>query len=491
MPSQPFALPVRRRWPVAALLLMLTANAVSAADWFTYRGDQLRSGRAADADYAGSWPEGGPPLVWRREGLGRSRSSPVVSDGLVYLAADKKLLALDAQTGAERWTAATRIKQSTPTVRDGRIVILDNTTCTALSAADGRPLWRTKLDELVEGLDEWGIKYDDWCQSPLVVEGKVIIAVGHPDTPAIALSLADGSLVWRATPTVERQARWRCYTSSLFVERGGTALVIAHFGIAIAGIDAADGRVLWERTINREEQFHRGRKLALGNPSMLFGDLLLSVSSAHYGGPNQQSAFRLAADGTDLEPAWHNPVIRPHQEAALLLDGRLYGTGTVSWTEVLRQEDPVLLNGQTWSQLRETIEVEEPKKKRSDRPFPMPGSGRKKRGIVCQDAATGRVLGIRYGLDTNSWGGSFVGHILVAAGDRIIAVGASQMERALLLQPGPAMEPVGSLAFPPGVHRKGKPDKSDDDRWSTPAIADGLGFFRLNDLLLVYDLRAP
>jgi hypothetical protein len=92
-------------------------------------------------------------------------------------------------------------------------------------------------------------------------------------------------------------------------------------------------------------------------------------------------------------------------------------------------------------------------------------------------------------------GGGWTGHILLAADNRIIAVPTSEQRKAYLLEPGPAMKIVGSVDLPPGKsydkHGNVRNESSYGDRWSSPALADGLLYVRLNDVLVAYDLRKP
>jgi hypothetical protein len=273
----------------------------------------------------------------------------------------------------------------------------------------------------------------------------------------------------------------------MLVRRGDTPLVISHFSTVVAGIDARDGKVLWEYAVNSSFR----RRLPLGNCAQLFGGLLINTSSTHYGGPITQSAMALSRDGTAVSPAWNNPVITPYQGGILVYDGKIYGTGSITWTAAKTTEG-LLINGVAYAELVDRLsgDAAPPRSeaKRNTQSFKLDGQSR---GLVCQDARTGRVLGIRYGMPLNGWGGC-TSHLLVAADDRIIATGTSNMQRVWLLEPGPAMAIKGTFDTPKGKShsRKVTPGAPDLDRWSSPALADGLLYLRLNDLLLAYDLRS-
>ena len=90
------------------------AATAAAADWPMYRADGARSGYTAEvlpARLTIQWthkPAHRPAPAWPDAGrLGFDRAfQPVVAAGLLYYgsSADGKLYALDAATGAERWT---------------------------------------------------------------------------------------------------------------------------------------------------------------------------------------------------------------------------------------------------------------------------------------------------------------------------------------------------------------------------------------------------
>ena len=76
--------------------------------WPQWRGPR-RDGISDEKHLLQSWPQGGPPLLWKTAGLGRGWSSPVVTGGSIYLSGDVgeelRLFALDLD-GKIRWESA-------------------------------------------------------------------------------------------------------------------------------------------------------------------------------------------------------------------------------------------------------------------------------------------------------------------------------------------------------------------------------------------------
>ncbi len=66
----------------AALVVGLTGVLV-AEDWPQWRGKN-RDGVSVETGFLQSWPEGGPPLIWKVDGIGNGFSSVAVAKGRIY-----------------------------------------------------------------------------------------------------------------------------------------------------------------------------------------------------------------------------------------------------------------------------------------------------------------------------------------------------------------------------------------------------------------------
>ena len=73
--------------PLAAGLLAGLSLAARGDDWPTFRGP-ARSGVATCGGLLQSWPEGGPPLVWKSTGAGRGYASPAIARDRIYTLGD-------------------------------------------------------------------------------------------------------------------------------------------------------------------------------------------------------------------------------------------------------------------------------------------------------------------------------------------------------------------------------------------------------------------
>ena len=163
------------------VLVLGAARAVAAADgliaspepgWPQWRGPR-RDGISEEKGLLGSWPEGGPKLLWKVDGLGKGWSSPVVAGGRLYVTGDvhDDLVVFAFDTGgAMQWRSENgkAWKRSFPGARapcalsEGRLYHLNaHGRLACLEAASGKELWAFNILERFDGknitwaLSEW------------------------------------------------------------------------------------------------------------------------------------------------------------------------------------------------------------------------------------------------------------------------------------------------------------------------------------------------
>jgi outer membrane protein assembly factor BamB len=156
----------------------------------------FRGGPAHPGVYAAS---GAPELGgvrWLVRTQGPVRSTPAVADGRVYFgSSDGNVYAVDLD-GKPLWTANTGAAvSSSPAVTGDRLFVQNRKGLVlALSTADGKILWRAQTGNDVP-LD-WGYENGDmYISSPAVVDGTVLIGSG--DGFLYALDAATGRGKWR------------------------------------------------------------------------------------------------------------------------------------------------------------------------------------------------------------------------------------------------------------------------------------------------------
>jgi outer membrane protein assembly factor BamB len=196
----------------APICLVLALTGV-AADWPTYRGDAERTGYTAEslpAKLSLAWtyqPAHPPSPSWPRDErmLFDRASDVVVSGGMMIFggSSDCQVIALDAATGAHRWTFFTDapVRFSPAIWRDRAFVVSDDGVLYCLSVADGTLLnqWRGgPTDDLILGngrmVSRWPAR-----GGPVIRDNIVYFAAGIWQSEGIYLTAIDaetGKIVW-------------------------------------------------------------------------------------------------------------------------------------------------------------------------------------------------------------------------------------------------------------------------------------------------------
>ena len=247
----------------SALLVAITcaANAASAvdSDWSQWRGP------ARDGQFLGpAWPEkldtNHLQPVWRTE-LQPSYSGPIISGDRVFTTEtkDKKfevVTAFDRNSGKElwltKWEGAIKVPffarsngdwiRATPACDGERLYVAgmrDVLVC--LDAQTGKELWRF---DFVKKLQTAMPDFGSVC-SPLVNGNFVYVQAG---ASFVKLDKITGEIVWR-TLTDKGGMSGGVFSSPAFVELAGKKQLVVQTREKLAGVNPADGRVLWEQPV--------------------------------------------------------------------------------------------------------------------------------------------------------------------------------------------------------------------------------------------------
>jgi outer membrane protein assembly factor BamB len=299
-----------RAFLFAALLIgagsITRASFASESAWPQWRGPD-RDGRISGP----AWPEklGTNQLrqVWRVE-LSPSYSGPIVAGDRVFTTEtkDKKselVTALDRRTGQElwrvEWAGALTVPffaksngdwiRSTPAVDGDRLYVAgmrDVLVC--LDTATGAEKWRKDFPkELGTPLPDFG-----FVCSPLVEGEFVYVQAG---ASFVKLNKRTGALVWRSL--IDQGGMWgSVFSSPIFAALAGQRQLVVQTREKLAGVDPADGKVLWEQPI---EAF-RGMNILTPVAS---GDTLFTST---YGGKTTGFKVALAAGQFSVTKAWQH-----------------------------------------------------------------------------------------------------------------------------------------------------------------------------------------
>jgi len=322
----------------AILLLALAQHALaqSAASWPQWRGPN-RDGISKETGLLKQWPAEGPPLVWKASGAGGGYSSFSVANGKLYtmgLRGEREyVVAFDVATGKEAWStphgSAFRNDRGdgprgTPTIDGDRVYALGGSgDLTALDARTGKIVWsKNVLREFGGSNITWGIS-----ESPLVLGDKVLVNAGGPGASIVALNKANGALIWKS------QSDKAGYSSAIPVEINGTTQVVFFTAERAVGLDAKDGRLLWEYGRPANDTANVATPIARANRVFI---------SSGYG--TGGGVVEIKADNKAQE-VWFTKDMRNHHSSSVLIGDYLYGfsesiltairfdTGDIAWRD--------------------------------------------------------------------------------------------------------------------------------------------------------------
>lgn len=263
--------------------------------WPRYRGPQANN-RSRETGLLQQWPDAGPPLIWRADGLGEGIASLSIDDGRIATICRQDeteyVRALDEATGAHLWTArlgkAMRqctlmqwLTQRAPTIDEDRVYAVSQLgELACLRLKDGVELWRR--DYAAEfGGEQPLFGYAD-C--PVVDGNRVICTPSGADNTVVALNRDSGKVLWKCSVPDSGRAS---HSSGVIAEIAGKRQVVTFLGKALVGIGVDDGTLLWRDNSAIDTYTHP-------NPPIVRGDNLVLINGS---GPGMRLVRISRSDG--------------------------------------------------------------------------------------------------------------------------------------------------------------------------------------------------
>ena len=412
-------------------LALASSLLVFAADWPQYRGPS-QDGHSSDSMAA--WPANGPRPLWKVP-TPKGFSSFTVKEGRAFTligrnvggAEREVLLALDAASGKELWSAAfgtTRYghdggnsgtpdnrggdgPRSTPSVDGDRVYVLTSDLVLAcLNAANGRELW--KID-LIRDLKGQNITWKN-AASPLIEGDLVFLAGGGSGQALLAFNKNNGRVVWKG------ESDKMTHATPVPATIHGVRQIIFFTQKGLVSLKADDGKVLWRHP-------YRFNVSTAASP-VVAGDIV--YCSAGYG--VGATAIQILRNGStfDVKEIWRKTGsdLANHWSTPVLKDGHLYGMFQ----------------------------------------FKEYGTG----PVKCVDIKTGKVKWSREGFGP--------GNVIMVGGELVALTDDGQL---VLIE-----------ATPSAYKEKGRFQALTGKCWSTPAFADGKIFVRSTREGAAFDLSS-
>ncbi len=272
-------------------------------DWPQWRGPR-RDGIVGERGLLQQWPEGGPKLLWRVDGLGQGWSSPIVVDGSLYITGelDDELVVfafdLDGRlrwrtVNGRAWRGPYPGARATCTYSEGRIYLMNaHGRLACLDATTGAERWAAHV------LDRFDARNITWALSEcLLVDGpRVIVTPGGDRGLIAALDKHTGGTVW-ATPPIDDERT--SHASPILFRYAGRRIIANCSASHGFGVDADSGELLW--AVPLKNQF--GTNVA--TPVYQAGSVFYVTPFTDFG---RRFRLRPTASGMTAEHVWTSPI---------------------------------------------------------------------------------------------------------------------------------------------------------------------------------------
>jgi outer membrane protein assembly factor BamB len=300
-------------------LFLVTVSTLPAQDVIQWRGD--RTGIYRESGLLKSWTEDGPQLLWNYDGLGEGHSSVAISSGKIYItgmtegtgflyAFDMNGALLAKKEYGGEWNESYNGTRGTVTANENKLYLISGLgDIVCLDESDLSIVWKKNIisDFGAENI-KWGI-----CESPLIVDEKLIVTPGGKQHNIIALNKNTGALIWSCPGEGDLSA----YCSPLYIGDQQTPQVVTMTAKHIVGVDVATGKKLWSfENINRHAVHP--------NIPVYGGDNMLLCTSGYGKG---SVMLRLIDGGRNVEKVWDLAQLDSRMGAMVKVGDYAYGSG--------------------------------------------------------------------------------------------------------------------------------------------------------------------
>ncbi|MBT3382680.1 MAG: PQQ-like beta-propeller repeat protein [Prolixibacteraceae bacterium] len=323
---------------ISTILFILISVTLFSQEIVEFRGDS-RSGVYNETGLLKVWPETGPELFLKIEGVGKGFSQPVFIDGEIFISGIKEdtidILSAYNLKGemlwetsyGRSWTNTYIDSRSTPTFENGKLFVISGMgEVNCIDAETGAINWQVNAPEKFSGEI---YKHGD-SESPLLINNAVLYTTGGEKNTLVALDKNDGSLIWKT----KSLGGGKSYASPVLIHHNGQDFIIAQTSENIISIHPETGEIMWSYNLI-QYHLHKSGVGAQTNPPIYYKNELFATSGYNHPGIK----FALSDDGRSVEVKWKNDTIDTHIGGVVLVEGNLYGSNWQSnskgkWTSV-------------------------------------------------------------------------------------------------------------------------------------------------------------
>ena len=285
-----------------------------------WRGDN-RDGVYNETGLLKQWPDDGPRLLWKYEGLGDGFTSAAIANEKIYITGLTNdiliLYVFDLESGRllrQKGVGRERDSQypgprSTVCVNDGKLYIynaLGMLYCLDEVTLD--EVWRKHLFKDFDGKGiMWGV-----TESPLIVDDMIFMTPGGAKYNMVAMNKNTGALIWSSagegTPS--------SYCSPQFIADQSVPMVVTNTREHIVAFNAGTGEKLWSFPQTNGQNIHPN--------TPLYNDGMVFSTTGYKGG---SMLLRLKDGGKSVEQVWKNTETDTQIGGAVKVGDYFYASG--------------------------------------------------------------------------------------------------------------------------------------------------------------------
>lgn len=303
-----------------ALVLALACWAPAVEDsWPQFEGPR-RDNKSTATGLSKSWPDGGPKLLWRAEGIGQGYSSVAIGQGRIYTAGNlgdaTVITALD-MNGRKVWQAPNGLayerevpgSRGTPTLDGPRLYHLNGDgELECLDSQSGRRLWGVSLVKQFGGRRPiWG-----FAESVIVDGDRLIACPGGAKIAMVALDKHTGGTAWECQAAGDPPS----YASPIVVDYRGLRQIVTMTAKSAIGVAAETGKFLW--------RYERETPYDVNAASPVYHDGRVGIFTT-WGRGTTLLKLKVRGHECNVEKVWHTSTMDIEHGGVVLVDGYAYG----------------------------------------------------------------------------------------------------------------------------------------------------------------------
>jgi outer membrane protein assembly factor BamB len=288
-----------------------------------------RDGKFSDTGLLKKWPDSGPQLLLKVEGIGKGYSSVIATDQYLFVTGmidTLDYLSCITPEGqikwkvpyGRSWTKSFPETRGSATVEGDRVYVISGTgQLVCINVADGVIRWKVNVDKDYKG--EWHI----WgvSESPLIVDDKVICSPGGAKTSIVAFDKMSGKLVWQS----ESVGGPRTYASPTIYEYKNFRYVLAATGTHLIALEPTTGKVVWTFKYWDGAKWDQPGLIWANTPIFKGRDIFLSMGYDY-----RNVMLEMSEDGKSVVEKWSNMTLDNHHHGLIELDGYIFGSNWIS-----------------------------------------------------------------------------------------------------------------------------------------------------------------